>query len=218
MHVCCAPCAAFPLLASSYFGNAAFPLLTSSYNGKAAFPLLANSYNVSAAFPLLASLRDEWSKFDITGLFYNPNIHPVAEFEKRLGGAIELFAQTRHPLIVLDAYMQNEWEAFEESNIDFDANEKKRLRCEMCYRTRLAYIAEFARSEGFEAFTTTLLISPYQDHELIKAISCELSVRNEVDFVYIDWRPYFRDGQRLARELGVYRQKYCGCIISAPHQ
>ena len=152
----------------------------------------------------------------MTGLFYNPNIHPEAEFNKRLGGAKELFERAGRPLIIRGDYMQNEWETFDKANARLGGDEKKRLRCEMCYRARLAYTADYARAEGFDAFTTSLLISPYQNHATIKAIADEQSRRNNVEFLYYDWRPYFREGQNLARELGIYRQKYCGCILSAP--
>ena len=86
--------------------------------------------------------------------------------------------------------------------------------CKMCYRIRLDKAAQFASENGFDAFTTTLLISPYQDHELIIKIAKEKAEKYNTKFYYHDFRPNYREGQNLAREHGLYRQKYCGCICS----
>jgi predicted adenine nucleotide alpha hydrolase (AANH) superfamily ATPase len=79
---------------------------------------------------------------------------------------------------------------------------------------RLEQTAKFAAENGYEAFTTTLLISPYQNHELIVKVAEETAKRYEVRFLYRDFRPLFREGQDVAREKGFYMQKYCGCIFS----
>jgi predicted adenine nucleotide alpha hydrolase (AANH) superfamily ATPase len=87
-------------------------------------------------------------------------------------------------------------------------------RCLFCYRLRLEKTALLAAREGYEAFSTTLLISPYQNHELLKQIGEDLADRNGIAFLYRDFRPFFREGQRRAREQGYYMQKYCGCVFS----
>ena len=79
---------------------------------------------------------------------------------------------------------------------------------------RLEETAKTAKENGFTHFSTTLLISPYQKHEMIKHIGEEISHKYGIGFLYRDFRPYFRDGQRIARENGIYIQKYCGCIFS----
>jgi predicted adenine nucleotide alpha hydrolase (AANH) superfamily ATPase len=74
--------------------------------------------------------------------------------------------------------------------------------------------ARFAATHGYEAFTTTLLASLYQRHDDIAATAERFAAQYGVRFVYRDFRPYFRDGNVKARELGFYMQKYCGCIFS----
>ena len=70
------------------------------------------------------------------------------------------------------------------------------------------------RKIGYDAFTTTLLVSPYQNHEVLKKIGEELAKKYEIEFVYRDFRIGFREGQAKAKELGLYMQKYCGCVFS----
>ena len=91
---------------------------------------------------------------------------------------------------------------------DFD------YRCGFCYALRLEEAAATAKEQGFESFTTSLLISPYQNHELLKQIGEEMGEKYGVVFLYRDFRLRFREGQERARELGLYMQKYCGCIFS----
>ena len=87
-------------------------------------------------------------------------------------------------------------------------------RCGYCYRCRMEATAKYAAENGYSAFTTSLLISPYQDHEAICAIARKAAADYGVEFLYRDFRPLFRDGQDFAREHGMYMQKYCGCIYS----
>ena len=87
-------------------------------------------------------------------------------------------------------------------------------RCGKCYRLRLEQTARYAAEHGFESFTSTLFVSPYQDHELLRQTAEELAAQYGVAFLYRDFRPGFREGQRQARELGFYMQKYCGCVFS----
>jgi len=67
---------------------------------------------------------------------------------------------------------------------------------------------------GYDAFTTTLLVSPYQNHELLIEVAEEMARKYNIEFLYRDFRPGFREGQAEARELGLYMQKYCGCVFS----
>jgi len=87
-------------------------------------------------------------------------------------------------------------------------------RCKKCYRMRLEKTADFAAQEGFSAFSTTLLISPYQDHEEIRRLGGEMAEKYGVEFLYRDFRPLFREGQAGARAANLYMQKYCGCVFS----
>ena len=88
-------------------------------------------------------------------------------------------------------------------------------RCaKYCYKVRLEQTAKFAKENGYDAFTTTLLISPYQKHEVLKQVGQEIAEEYGLTFLYRDFRPGFRAGQNEARELGLYMQKYCGCVFS----
>jgi len=87
-------------------------------------------------------------------------------------------------------------------------------RCLICWSLRLEKTARLAREKGFDHFSTTLLVSPYQDHEALKAIGSSVSEEEGVAFYYEDFRPGFREAHNEARSKGIYCQKYCGCIYS----
>ena len=87
-------------------------------------------------------------------------------------------------------------------------------RCAVCYALRFEAAAEMAAKEGFDSFTSSLFISPYQQHELMREVAEQAAFNHGVTFLYRDFRPYFREGQQRARELGFYMQKYCGCVFS----
>lgn len=139
------------------------------------------------------------------GVFFNPNIHPIEEFERRKK-TVEQFAAIKGLKVDYnDDFKQAEWENYAGSGDS---------RCAMCYTVRLKKAAELAAAGGYDAFTTSLLVSPYQKHDLIKQLGEKYASQYGVSFLYRDFRPGFRQGQQEARELGLYRQKYCGCIIS----
>lgn len=148
-------------------------------------------------------IKQEGIEFE--GLYYNPNIHPKDEFERRKEN-VEKFSQLKgFPVTYMDDYMQDTWEKHKGPD---------ELRCNMCYSLRLDKAAAFAKEKGFDAFTTSLLVSPYQKHELIKELCEKFAKKYGIEFFYRDFRPGFRQGQQQAKELGLYRQKFCGCIIS----
>ncbi|MBU1106342.1 MAG: epoxyqueuosine reductase QueH [Candidatus Riflebacteria bacterium] len=144
-----------------------------------------------------------------TLLFWeNPNIHPFIEYQQRLESFKTAATHFKLEIIFGDtAYGLNRF--LHALNNDFGAG-----RCEICYRLRLEATAKAATIAGIAAFTTTLLISPYQDHELLIKTGKEVAAENGVAFHYTDFRPGFRGSNEKARELGLYRQKYCGCIFS----
>lgn len=149
-------------------------------------------------------LREE--EFEVAGFWYNPNIHPFTEHRNRLE-AMRIAAQALNlPLIVSPGYdMVHYFRAVVGHEGD---------RCGDCFRLRLSKSAAVARERGFDAFTTTLLISPYQKHELLRQIGEEVAREQEVEFYYEDFRPGFRESHRISRELKLYHQKYCGCVYS----
>ena len=156
-----------------------------------------------SVYPLHVLKEDEG--LEVEGLFYNPNIHPLDEYNKRREN-VGIFAGIKDLKVsYIDDFMQEQWEKFEGEEIE---------RCTMCYSIRMEKAAEFASANNYDAFTTTLLVSPYQKHELIKELAEKFAKKYGVDFLYRDFRPGFRQGQKEARELELYRQKFCGCIIS----
>lgn len=152
----------------------------------------------------IEQLRNEG--IEPTGYWYNPNIHPYTEFRSRKETLIAYAKEIGLRLEVNPDYALRPF--LRAVSADFGD------RCETCYRMRLEQTAKFAAENGYEAFTTTLLISPYQNHELIVKVAEEAAEKYGVTFLYRDFRPAFRDGQEIAREKGLYMQKYCGCIFS----
>lgn len=138
---------------------------------------------------------------DITAYWYNINIHPYTEYKARLDTLVQYTKDINVPLIVEPEYGIKEFIKNIADNIDG--------RCYFCYYSRLEKAARYAKEHGFEAFTTTLLVSPYQKHELIIKIANELAEKYDIKFIYQDFREGFRLGQQMAREAGLYMQKYC---------
>jgi len=139
------------------------------------------------------------------GLFYNPNIHPIEEYVKRKENVAKFGEINNLTIHYEDHFCQNEWANFK-GTID--------ERCMMCYNIRLKKTALFAKEHRFDAFSTSLLVSPYQKHDLIKELGEKYAKEFGVAFFYRDFRTGFRQGQQLAKDYGLYRQKYCGCIKS----
>jgi len=139
--------------------------------------------------------------------WYNPNIHPFTEYRSRRD-SLRAFAESRGlALIMDDEYGLRPFVKAVENGVNHN-------RCAFCYRLRLEKAAALAAAEGYDAFSATLLISPYQDHELLREAGEGLAAAYGVSFFYRDFRPRFRQGQKQAREAGYYMQKYCGCIYS----
>jgi len=144
--------------------------------------------------------------FEVTGYWYNPNIHPFTEYRARRN-CLRAYATT----IELPVIEQNDYGLrpfVREVAADIAG------RCVKCYEMRLYAAAKTAKAEGFDSFTSSLFISPYQKHELMREVAERAAAEYGVTFLYRDFRPYFRAGQARARELGFYMQKYCGCVFS----
>jgi epoxyqueuosine reductase len=137
--------------------------------------------------------------------FRNPNIHPALEFARRLEAFVQLREITGTPTFMEVEYGLDEF---------LSAVGDGEGRCRRCVALRLSATAALAAREGFLRFSTTLLISPYQRHEEVRELGEEAARAHGVEFHYEDFRPLFREGQERAKELGLYRQPYCGCIFS----
>ena len=144
--------------------------------------------------------------YGIQGFFYNPNIHPYKEFQRRLE-ALSQFCQSEN--IPLHLRKEYQLEKYLQRVMPDLAN-----RCRLCYGLRLEEAARTAAELGIPAFSTTLAISPYQNHDLLQLEGERAGKRHGVTFVYEDLRPGFRESAQMSREMGLYRQPYCGCIFS----
>ncbi len=142
---------------------------------------------------------------DVTGFFYNPNIHPYSEFKRRLE-SLEKYAELKGTRIIY----KNDYDLENYLRGSLGSND----RCEFCYTCRLTETAARASSLGFDAFSTTLLISPYQKHELIGRIAKKIADEHGIGFYYEDFREGYRESREIAKALDLYMQKYCGCIFS----
>ena len=138
--------------------------------------------------------------------WYNPNIHPLKEYEARRDCLLAYAPTIEMQVIVDEDYGLRTFVEHVASDIDH--------RCTYCYQHRLEETARYAAEHGYEAFTSTLLASLYQDHDGIKAAAEKYARQYGVEFLYRDFRPNFRAGNQRARELGFYMQKYCGCVFS----
>ena len=142
-----------------------------------------------------------------TVYWFNPNIHPYMEYKARRDCLKEYTKSINVNAIFEENYGLEE----------FCKNAIKDLssRCKnYCYPVRLEQTAKYAKENGYEAFTTTLLVSPYQNHEALIEVAKMMAKKYDIEFLYRDFRIGFREGQNKARELGLYMQKYCGCIFS----
>ena len=144
--------------------------------------------------------------FGVSGIFYNPNIHPEGEFEKRLETYRDYSAKERLNTIIDDYY---DMDLFTREVVNKGGD-----RCFNCYKLRLEKTANCAKENKFDFFTTTILISPYQKHDFAKQVGEEMAKKYGIDFYYYDFRPLYRGSIDLSKEMGLYRQKYCGCVFS----
>jgi predicted adenine nucleotide alpha hydrolase (AANH) superfamily ATPase len=143
---------------------------------------------------------------EVFGYWYNPNIHPFTEYQKRLEAVKSLEEKKAFPVFYHDFY---DLEKFLKAAIQDVEN-----RCRFCYKIRLIKTAKFAQENNFDGFTTTLLVSPHQQHETIKEIGEKIGGDLGIRFFYRDFRPGFYSSKDESRKLELYSQTYCGCIFS----
>jgi hypothetical protein len=144
--------------------------------------------------------------YEISAYFFNPNIHPYLEFKKR-GEALHGYCADQNIPVVdscgygLEEFLQR---------VVF----REQQRCRICYSWRMERTARTAAAAEFSGFSTTLLYSRYQNHEQLKEYGFALADKYSVEFIYRDFREGWQIGIDRSRELGMYRQSYCGCIYS----
>ncbi len=151
---------------------------------------------------------------ELTGFFYNPNIHPLKEYLLRRAGAVAVAEKLGIPLHCADSsfpYNLQDWLNMTHAAMN---SPHPQSRCPRCWEERLRKSAAFAAVNGFDAFTSSLLYSRRQRHEEIAAQGEQLGKEYGVPFFYQDFRPLWQQGIDLSKEWGIYRQQHCGCIYS----
>jgi len=154
--------------------------------------------------------------FDITVLYYNPNIWPAGEFFKRAETQQQLVSDMafKNPVrLVVAEYSSEEFDAAARG---FESEPEGGKRCPKCYALRLEEAARYAREHGFDWFTTTLSVSPHKDAEALNNIGRELEEKYSVKYLYADFkkRNGYKRSIELSKQFGLYRQDYCGCRYS----
>ena len=142
----------------------------------------------------------------VTGYFFNHNIHPYQEYRKRLETVREYATASELPVIYQDAYLLEDFLS--------EVAQQPASRCTYCYHSRLRETAAYAAEKGFDGFSSSLLYSRYQNHELIHELGHELARHFGTRFIYDDFRNGWQEGIRASKAMGLYRQQYCGCIYS----
>ncbi len=164
LHVCCGPCAEYPLLA----------------------------------------LRE--SGYQVSGLFYNPNIHPLEEFQARLDSARRFADLHNFEMAKLGTSEPERWLKLQ--------GQAQAVHCRFCMGIRMSKVAAWAAKHGYKYFTSSLLVSPWQARELIIQQGKSAAERYGLVFLDTDFRDGYRQGQEMAKADGLYRQKYCACLYS----
>jgi epoxyqueuosine reductase len=144
---------------------------------------------------------------EVTAIFFNPNIHPYTEYLRRLD-AFNTYTEMNNVPVLKDQCSESMEDWFREVVY------REAQKCTICFNFRMDKIAQLAQRKGYDAFSTTLFYSRFQKHDLLK-LTCEsIAEKYGVGLVYEDWRTGWNEGVKKYRKLGLYRQKYCGCIYS----
>ncbi len=163
-----------------------------------------------ATHPVIELQREA---FDVTLFFSNSNIHPEGEYIKRLNSLKEYAREVKIPLII-DAYDPAQW--FEAIK-GYETSPEGGARCRICFELRLRKTAQYAKSHGFDWFTTTLTISPHKNASVINQIGIQIGKEFSINFLPRNFKKKdgFKKSVILSKEYNLYRQDYCGCIFSA---
>ncbi|MBR2840425.1 MAG: epoxyqueuosine reductase QueH [Bacilli bacterium] len=162
-----------------------------------------------------SSVLERLSKdFNITVLFFNPNIYPVEEYKKRYDTLKKLINLKHNDIKLIDIGYKPEM--FDEISKGLEDEREGGKRCTKCYYLRLEESAKYASENDFEFFCTTLSVSPHKDSERLNNIGKTLESKYRVKYLYSDFKKKngFKRSNELSRELDLYRQKYCGCKYS----
>jgi epoxyqueuosine reductase len=171
----------------------------------------------SCCAPCSSSVLECLSKhFVITVYYYNPNIEPFEEYQKRVTEQKRFLSvfETGNPVSFAEGpYDQN---AFRSISKGLEEEKEGGSRCSLCYELRLRKTAEYAKAHNFDYFTTTLSVSPYKNARALNEIGARLSDEYGVPFLFADFKKKnrYQRSIELSKEYGLYRQNYCGCVYS----
>ena len=156
--------------------------------------------------------------FRVTVLYYNPNIQPREEYDKRLFWQREILAQLPTPEVVDILECEYDGARYTQAVRGLEREPEGGARCTVCFRLRLEETARLAKAHGYDYFCTTLTVSPHKDAERINAIGSALAAQYGVAWLPSDFKK--REGYKrsiaLSKQYGLYRQDYCGCLFSKP--
>ena len=154
--------------------------------------------------------------FDITILYYNPNIYPYEEYQKRKTEQIRLIKEIAkvNKIDIIDCDYDNN--LYEEKIKGYESCPERGARCKICFNLRLEKTAKLAKEKKYDYFGTTLTVSPYKNSDLINQIGESLSSKYQVDWLYSDFKKNngYKNSIELSKKYNLYRQNYCGCIYS----
>ena len=154
--------------------------------------------------------------FDITILYYNPNIYPYEEYQKRKTEQIRLIKEIVkvNKIDIIDCDYDNN--LYENEIKGYESCPERGARCKICFNLRLEKTAKLAKEKKYDYFGTTLTVSPYKNSDLINQIGESLSSKYQVDWLYSDFKKNneYKNSIELSKKYNLYRQNYCGCIYS----
>lgn len=161
------------------------------------------------------TIKELMKEYDVTLFFYNPNIHPYGEYEKRFAEAEKVGKFFKLP--IHQAGYALEW--WMERIAGYEHEPEGGKRCTICFADRLTETARYAKENGFDCFTTTLSISPHKNSKTINELGEMLSKKHGVEWVHSDFKKKdgFKKSTELSKDLDLYRQKHCGCFYSVRH-
>lgn len=152
--------------------------------------------------------------FDITVLYYNPNIEPKEEYEKRKQEQIRFIKEFKHDIKFMDCDYDNE--KFRNKVKGLEKEKEGKARCPVCFMLRMEYTASLAKKNNFEYFGTTLTVSPHKNSKQINILGSILEKRTKVKYLYSDFKKEdgYKKSIEYSKEYNLYRQDYCGCLFS----
>lgn len=172
--------------------------------------LLLHSCCAVCSSYVIACLRPH---FNLTVLYYNPNIEPLEEYNKRKNEQLRLLKE--YPNVkIMDIDYENE--SFKKIAKGLENEPEGGARCSKCIRLRLSRTAELAHNNNFSYFCSTLSVSPHKNAALINSLGRELQEEKKIKWLYSDFkkRDGFLKSNIESKRLGLYRQEYCGCVFS----